>query len=107
VLLLVDALGYNQLVELMERGQADFWQRNLAKSTLLPITSISPSTTSTALTTIWTGTTPQEHGIIGYEMWVKSLSMVINTIVHSPITFSGDVGGLGKGRLRPVRIFLG
>lgn len=106
VLLLVDALGYNQLIELMERGQADFWQRNLAKAILLPITSISPSTTSTALTTIWTGTTPQEHGIIGYEMWVKSLSMVINTILHSPITFSGDVGGLARAGFDPAD-FLG
>ena len=73
VLLLVDALGYNQLTSLMEQGQADFWKRNLAKGNLFPITSISPSTTASALTTIWTGTTPLEHGIIGYEMWVKSI----------------------------------
>jgi hypothetical protein len=106
VLLLVDALGYNQLVRLMEQGQADFWQRNLAKGKLIPITSISPSTTSSALTTIWTGSTPKQHGIIGYEMWVKSLSMVINTILHSPITFVGDVGGLARAGFDPVN-FLG
>jgi len=106
VLLLVDALGYNQLVRLMEQGQADFWQRNLGKGTLLPITSISPSTTSTALTTIWTGSTPKQHGIIGYEMWVKSLGMVINTILHSPSTFVGDVGGLARAGFDPAS-FLG
>ena len=106
VLLLVDALGYNQLTSLMEKGQADFWQRSLANGKLFPITSISPSTTSTALTTIWTGSTPLEHGIIGYEMWVKSLSMVINTIVHSPITFYGDVGGLARAGFDPAN-FLG
>ena len=106
VLLLVDALGYNQLVRLMEQGKADFWQRNLGKGTLIPLTSISPSTTSTALTTIWTGSTPNQHGIIGYEMWVKSLSMVINTILHSPITFAGDVGGLARAGFDPVN-FLG
>lgn len=106
VLLLVDALGYNQLVSLMEQGQADFWQRNLGKSKLIPLTSISPSTTSSALTTIWTGATPLEHGIIGYEMWVKSLSMVINTILHSPINFYGDVGGLSRAGFDPVS-FLG
>ncbi|HPR34750.1 MAG TPA: alkaline phosphatase family protein [Anaerolineaceae bacterium] len=106
VLLLVDALGYNQLTSLMEQGQADFWKRNLAKGNLFPITSISPSTTSTALTSLWTGSTPLEHGIIGYEMWVKSLSMVINTILHSPITFWGDVGGLARAGFDPVG-FLG
>ena len=102
VLLLVDALGYNQLIRLMDQGQADFWKRNLAKGNLFPITSISPSTTSSALTTLWTGSTPLEHGIIGYEMWVKSLSMVINTILHSPITFWGDVGGLSRAGFDPV-----
>ena len=106
VLLLVDALGYNQLVRLMEQGQADFWQRNLDKGKLIPITSISPSTTSTALTSIWTGSTPKRHGIIGYEMWVKSLSMVVNTILHSPITFAGDVGGLARAGFEPTS-FLG
>ena len=106
VLLLVDALGYNQLTRLMEQGQARFWKRSLVNGKLFPITSISPSTTSTALTTIWTGSTPLEHGIIGYEMWVKSLSMVINTILHSPITFWGDVGGLARAGFDPVG-FLG
>ena len=106
VLLLVDALGYNQLTRLMEQGEADLWKRKLNQSKLFPITSISPSTTASALTTIWTGTTPHEHGIIGYEMWVKSLGMVINTIVHSPITFWGDVGGLARAGFDPVS-FLG
>ena len=106
VLLLVDALGYNQLLHLMEHGQAEFWRRNLEKSKLIPLTSISPSTTASALTTIWTGSTPKQHGIIGYEMWVKSLSMVINTIVHSPITFAGDVGGLARAGFDPAS-FLG
>ena len=106
VVLLVDALGYNQLLGLMEQGQADFWKRSLAWAKLFPITSISPSTTASALTTIWTGSTPLEHGIIGYEMWVKSLSMVINTILHSPITFTGDVGGLSRAGFDPVE-FLG
>ncbi len=106
VLLLVDALGYNQLVRLMGQGQADFWQRNLEKGKLIPLTSISPSTTATALTTIWTGSTPKQHGIIGYEMWVKSLGMVINTILHQPTTFVGDVGGLARAGFDPVS-FLG
>ena len=106
VLFLVDALGYNQLTRLMAEGQAEFWQRNLAGAKLIPLTSISPSTTASALTTIWTGSTPSQHGIIGYEMWVKSLSMVINTIVHSPITFAGDVGGLARAGFEPTN-FLG
>jgi hypothetical protein len=33
-----------------------------------PITTVAPSTTSTALTSITTGLTPGEHGIVGYRM---------------------------------------
>ncbi len=106
VVFLVDALGYNQLIRLMEQGQAEFWQRKLDRSKLIPLTSISPSTTSTALTTIWTGSTPKQHAIIGYEMWVKSLGMVINTILHTPITYTGDVGGLVRAGFEPTS-FLG
>ena len=102
VVLLVDALGYNQLVRLMEKGEADFWQKNLGKATLIPLTSISPSTTATALSTIWTGATPSQHGIIGYEMWLKSLGMVINNILHSPSSFVGDLGGLSRAGFDPA-----
>ncbi len=71
ILVLVDALGYNQLLRLMNEGKAPLWQKQLEKGNLFPLTSITPSTTATALTTIWTGTTPNQHGVIGYEMWHK------------------------------------
>jgi len=35
-----------------------------------PITTVAPSTTATALTSITTGLTPGEHGLIGYRMMV-------------------------------------
>lgn len=106
VLFLVDALGYNQLIRLMEQREAEFWRQKLHGSQLIPLTSISPSTTATALTTLWTGSMPNQHGIIGYEMWVKQLGMVINTILHTPITYAGDVGGLIRAGFDPAT-FLG
>ncbi len=101
ILLLVDALGYNYLARLMAAGKANFWRDNLPKGLLFPITSVSPSTTASALTTIWTGAAPSSHGIIGYEMWVPELSMVINTILHTPTTFVGDAGGLTRAGFVP------
>lgn len=106
VLVLVDALGYNQLVRLMGEGKADFWSRALGKGKLFPLTSISPSTTASALTTVWTGAAPNAHGIIGYEMWTQELSMVINTILHSPTTFAGSAGSLSSSGFNPTG-FLG
>lgn len=103
VVILVDALGYNQLKRLMEEGKAPLWKQQRERGNLFPITSICPSTTATALTTIWTGTTPNQHGVIGYEMWHKELGLVMNNILHTPITYKGDVGGLTKAGFEPTR----
>lgn len=103
IIILVDALGYNQLKRLMEEGKAPLWKNQLERGKLFPITSISPSTTASALTTIWTGTTPNQHGVIGYEMWHKELGLVMNNILHTPITYKGDVGGLSRAGFEPTR----
>lgn len=64
VLLVLDGLGWDQL-------------RSRAPSTPVmsamhggAITSVAPSTTATALTSITTGLTPGEHGIVGYRMMI-------------------------------------
>ncbi|MBI4257877.1 MAG: alkaline phosphatase family protein, partial [Thaumarchaeota archaeon] len=65
VLMLLDGLGYNLLLSDAERRKSPFM--HLADSgTLFPITCTFPSTTSTALTTVNSALTPQEHGVIGY-----------------------------------------
>jgi len=64
VLLVLDGLGWDQL-------QA---RRHLAPTLAAlaggPITSVSPSTTATALTSIATGLTPGVHGVVGYRVAV-------------------------------------
>jgi hypothetical protein len=64
VLLVLDGLGWEQL-------QA---RRHLAPSlagmTGGPITSVAPTTTATALTSIVTGAPPAEHGVAGYRVHV-------------------------------------
>lgn len=62
VLLLVDGLGWNQLRS--RPGIAP----TVTAMTGGPITSVAPSTTATALTSLTTGLAPGEHGIIGYRM---------------------------------------
>jgi hypothetical protein len=60
VLLVLDGLGWNQVQsrDLPNLGPLDGG----------PITSVVPSTTPTALTSISTGLTPAEHGVIGYRI---------------------------------------
>lgn len=106
VLVVIDALGYDYLQEQLAMGGAGWLGRQAEQLKLFPLTSVCPSTTSSALTSYWTGRTPNLHGIIGYEMWVKELSMTINNILHMPSSFSGDVGGLARAGFDPVT-FLG
>jgi hypothetical protein len=64
VLLALDGLGWDQLQE--RRSLAP----TLAGMTGGKITTVVPSTTSTAMTSLTTGMTPGEHGIIGYRIHV-------------------------------------
>lgn len=72
VVLLIDGLGWNQL---RERASLAPTLSALAGSV---ITSVAPTTTATALTSLSTGTCPGEHGIVGYRMDMGS--SVMNTL---------------------------
>jgi len=101
IVVLVDALSFLRLRKWMMDGTAPVWGRLAEEGLFAPLTSISPSTTSSALTTLWTGVSPAEHGVIGYEMWLKEYSVVANTILHAPMTFKNDVGGLKRAGFKP------
>ena len=64
VLLLLDGVGWAQLIE--ARGVTP----TLASGAGGPITSVCPTTTATALTSIATGLVPAAHGIVGYRFLV-------------------------------------
>lgn len=102
VLLLADALGYHLFREMIKTDQDLVWARNFDSAVFSPITSICPSTTASALTTLWTGVGAAAHGVIGYEMWAKEFGMVINNILHSPANSKKDVGGLSRAGFDPA-----
>lgn len=66
VLLVLDGLGWNAVGEHRAR------MPTIAAMEGGPITTVVPSTTSTALTSITTGLAPAQHGVIGYRMRVGS-----------------------------------
>ncbi len=65
VLLVLDGLGWEQLVERAEITPA------LQACAGGPVTTVAPSTTATALTSLTTGLEPGEHGVVGYRMVVE------------------------------------
>ena len=101
ILVLVDALSLDRLQRWMTDGTAPVWSRMAEQGRLAAITSIAPSTTAAALTSLWTGRSPAEHGIVGYELWLKEYGMVSNMITHSPMSFGNDAGSLARAGFSP------
>jgi hypothetical protein len=101
ILVLVDALALHRLQRWMSDGTAPVWSHLAEQGKLSALTSIVPSTTSAALTSLWTGRSPVEHGVVGYEMWLKEYGVVSNMILHTPISFENDAGSLLKAGFKP------
>ena len=65
VLLVLDGLGWDQVVA------PGSLLPTLAGGVGGPITSVAPTTTAAALTSIATGRTPAEHGVVGYRLRLR------------------------------------
>lgn len=78
VLLLIDAFGFNQLMPYVE--EYEFLSRMKDRATILPLTTIFPSATPSTITTVNTGLTPQEHGLVGFKGYYEEIEQVINTL---------------------------
>jgi predicted AlkP superfamily pyrophosphatase or phosphodiesterase len=81
VLFVVDGLGWEQL------GEREAQAPTLAGMAGGPITSVAPTTTATALTSITTGLTPAAHGVLGYRVRVET-GEIMNVLQWR--TASGD-----------------
>jgi len=89
LVILMDALALHRLKAWMADQPDMIWNQLAADGVLASLTSIAPSTTSAALTTYWTSAPARVHGITGYEMWLKEYGMVVNSIMHTPMSFRG------------------
>lgn len=98
VLVVLDGLGWTQFEE----------RRDIAPhlSTLDggSITTVAPSTTATALTSIATGLTPAEHGVLGYRMLMRGR-------VTNMLRWASDAGerrhDVSPREFQPARAFCG
>ena len=82
VVVLADGLGVGQLERLCAHGEVPFLASLLERARrkddaqLFEATSVFPSTTAAAITTMNTARTPQEHGNIAYFIWLEEFSQV-------------------------------
>lgn len=98
VLLVIDGLGWNQLQDRAAMAP------NLTALTGSSITTVAPSTTASALTSIATGVPPGEHGMVGYRIDVAGEAL--NALRWT--TPRGDARDrIPPAELQPVQPFLG
>lgn len=101
ILILMDSLALHRLQRWMSDGTAPVWKTLAQQGVLAPLTSIVPSTTSAAMVSLWTGRSPYEHGVLGYEMFMKEYSMIVNMITFAPAAFDGSAGSLSRAGFQP------
>ncbi|MGA7477270.1 MAG: alkaline phosphatase family protein [Thermoplasmata archaeon] len=83
VVLLVDGLGWSALLGSADRvpqGPASRW---LHRSR--PLTSVFPTTTTIALTSLSTGAAPGQHGVVGHRVYLPRYGTVVEVLRMSPL----------------------
>ena len=86
VLFVIDALGYHNLLSVLEDYEFSFFSRER----IGVLTSVFPSTTSAALTSIFTAMPPAGHGILGYLLNMPEYGGLVNMIELTPYTQDRD-----------------
>lgn len=82
VLLVIDGMGTDYLPKLKKKNKNSFLANHFSRN----LTSVFPSTTTSAITTFFTGRPPQEHGLMAWEMYLKEIKKIgivlRNTYTH-------------------------
>ncbi|ELY88182.1 type I phosphodiesterase/nucleotide pyrophosphatase [Natrialba hulunbeirensis JCM 10989] len=86
VLFLLDGFGYEHWTR--DYRDHELLARITDQGTVTPLTSIYPSETAAAITTLQTGALPVEHGLLGWFQYLASADQVITTLPF--LTTSGE-----------------
>ena len=81
IFFLIDGLGYNQVVRYKT---LPLFERFFKNANVHAITTVFPSITPAAITSIHTGLTPQQHGLFEWHMYFEEFDMVIETLPFKP-----------------------
>ncbi len=97
ILVVVDALGWEQLQRVLASYPTTIFSRLAEQGRLLPITTGFLSTTTSVLNTIWTGRPSLEHGLLAYELYLREWQMAVEAISFSSVNapFAGLLEGWG------------
>src|SRR3989344_7479853 len=95
VLFVLDGLGYNQLLEFTKKNPSLHLKKIIEKDTCIPLTTVCPSTTAAALTSVNTALTPTQHSMVGYNLFLKEFGAVSNMMQFKSLTSKENYTSLG------------
>jgi len=93
VVLLVDGLGWLALASSAARIPAGAAARWFARAR--PLTSVFPTTTTVALTSLSTGAAPGQHGVVGHRVYLPRFDAVVEVLRMSPLGVSASESLVG------------
>lgn len=101
VVLLLDGFGHQQLQRYVHAHP--FLRRIVERGNVASVTSVFPSTTAAAITTIHTGRMPQQHGLLEWMLYDQTLGRNFYTLPFEEI----DDGASLAGKVDPSILFDG
>lgn len=103
MLVILDGFGYNRLLHHISSHNSTFGEI-AEKGVLKPLTTVFPSTTSTALTSLFSGLSPAQHQVIGYHMFSKKYGLIYNTLDMKPVYGYSNRVELAKDYTHQIRL---
>lgn len=82
VLFVFDGLGSNEWARHNDGG---FFGALTRRGNVCPITSVFPSTTAAALTSLGTGLTTQEHSLVEWYLYLAELGIIVESLPFTPM----------------------
>ncbi len=82
VLFTIDGFGYNLWNEAVKYS---FFKKINDKKRILPITTVFPSTTAAAITTLSSGLTPIEHGLLEWNLYFQELDLILQPLPYEMV----------------------
>jgi hypothetical protein len=85
IMVILDAVGYSHFQRALSSDHRNSSLNRAAEAgRLIPLTSVFPSTTVAALTTIWTGQAPINHGFLGTKLLIPEYGLLADMLSLGP-----------------------
>jgi len=104
VLFVIDGFGFNQFLSHYKENR--FLSKLVDTENLYPLTSVFPSQTTNALTTLNTGLSTHEHGLFEYFIYINEIGKIVNTLRFESLEFKRQ-NKIVKQAVDPKSLFSG